>query len=153
MLVGRKKCSRTQIDLASYEKHLQTVVTFLKMDMFPKEVIEMLPAFCRDSQLLSKWRFVIIIRNYDQLDSFASTVGSNSDSYIVLLGLVNIEFVKQPLCKQPWEGMSFEPLPTLILRAQHLSHTMFSGPCNVAVTIIPLHTDFILWVCDQSAKQ
>ena len=101
MVTGRKKCSGTQINLSCDEKHLQTIVTFLKVYMFPKEVIEVVPAFCRDCELLPKWRFVVIIRNYDQLDSLPSTVCRYPYTHVILFWAVNVELVKQPLCKHP----------------------------------------------------
>lgn len=97
MLVGSIESSRAKINLPGNKEHLQSIMTFFKMNMVPNEVIEILPAFCRNCKLLSKWRFMLIIRYDDQLDPLPSTVGSNSDTHIILPGINNVEFVEQPL--------------------------------------------------------
>jgi hypothetical protein len=97
MFVGSIKSCGAKIHTSSDKEYPQTIVALFKMYMSPNKIIEILPAISWNYKLFSKWRLVFVIRNDDQLDSFASTVSSNSDTHIIFLGITNIKFVKEPL--------------------------------------------------------
>jgi hypothetical protein len=64
------------------------------MNIRPHNVIESIPAIRRDSELLPKRSFVIIIRYNNELDFSTMGVGSDSDANVVTVRILSVELVK-----------------------------------------------------------